>query len=161
MAKRRFTKYPSGYVKASSDFKYNDAPLIENIDDWGPADWAYYLAEDDEEYNNIINAINIGLGKNILSGYADRLYDIALEDEFKRFISGYIKASEEVCNSAHWEAIAEFSDGTTLEFTRPVTVSGLEAEADQQYAIECELLDKATNTGKEVEFYTVNFVCDD
>ena len=159
--KRTFTKYPSGYVKASSDFKYNDAPLIENIDDWGPADWAYYLAKDDEEYNNIINAINNGLGKNILSGYADRLYDIALEDEFKRFISGYIKASEAVCNSAHWEAIAEFSDGTTLEFTRPVTVSGWQAEDDQQYDVEQDLLRKAVATGKEVVFYTVNFVCDD
>ena len=87
MAKRRFTKYPSGYVKANSDFKHNDEPNIENIDDWGSADWAYYLSEDDEEYNNIINALNHGRGKSILSGYADRLYDIALEDEFRKFIS--------------------------------------------------------------------------
>lgn len=85
--KRKFTKYPSGYVKASSDFKYNDAPFIENIDDWGSADWAYYLAEDDKEYNTIINALNSGRGEDILSGYADRLYDIALEDEFREFIS--------------------------------------------------------------------------
>lgn len=79
---------------------------------------------------------------------------------FRKYPSGYVKASEE-CKSAHWEAIAEFSDGTTLEFTRPVTVSGWRAEDAQQHDIECELLDKATNTDKEVVFYTVNFVCDD
>ena len=84
-----------------------------------------------------------------------------MKRQFRKYPSNYVKANSDTCKSAHWEAIAEFSDGTTLEFTRPVTVSGLEAEADQQYDIECELLDKATNTGKEVVFYTVNFVCDD
>lgn len=61
--------------------------------------------------------------------------------------------------SAHWEAIAEFDDGSTLEFTKPYTANGNYAlEQEQQYNIECELLDKAVATGKEVVFYTVNFV---
>lgn len=79
-------------------------------------------------------------------------------------IHGWLKDEffdEPKCSSAHWEAIAEFDDGTTLEFTRPVTVKGWQAENDQQYDIECDLLDRATATGKEVVFYTVNFVCDD
>ena len=80
---------------------------------------------------------------------------------FTKYPSNYVGASSEFCKSAHWEAIAEFSDGTELRFTRPVTVSGWQAEDEQQYAIEQDLLRKAENTGKEVVFYTVNFVCDD
>ena len=119
--KRTFTKYPSGYVKASADFKYNDAPLIENIADWGSADWAYYLAEDDESYNNIINAINSGRGKDILSGYADRLYDIALEDEFKRFISGYIKASEDRVKPSTLGFDVSYEEGSDSKYGTYIT----------------------------------------
>ena len=36
-----------------------------------------------------------------------------------------------------------------------------ETDTNGQYDIECDLLDRATATGKEVVFYTVNFVCDD
>lgn len=62
---------------------------------------------------------------------------------------------------AHWEAIAEFSDGTTLEFIRPVTVRGWRDEDEQQHLVEGELLDKAIATGKEVVFYSVHFVRDE
>ena len=58
----------------------------------------------------------------------------------------------------YWEAIAMFSDGSELEFTRPFTAKGSRAEDEQQYDIECELLEKAVATGKEVIFYSVNFV---
>lgn len=51
-----------------------------------------------------------------------------------------------------------FSDGSELEFTRPFTAKGSRAEDEQQYDIECELLEKAVATGKEVIFYSVNFV---
>lgn len=80
---------------------------------------------------------------------------------FTKYPSNYVKANSDTCESAHWEAIAEFSDGTTLEFTRPVTVSGWQAEDDQQYDVEQDLLRRAEATGKEVVSYTVNFVCDD
>jgi len=79
-------------------------------------------------------------------------------------ISGWLKDEffdEPTCSSAHWEAIAEFDDGTRLEFTRPCTVRSYADVEEQQYNIECELLDKAVDTGKEIVFYTVNFVCDD
>lgn len=83
--------------------------------------------------------------------------------KFIKYPSNYVKASTvgeyAPYRSAHWEAIAEFADGTTLEFTRPYTADGnYRAEEEQQYNIESELLRKATNTGKEVVFYTVNFV---
>ena len=60
-----------------------------------------------------------------------------------------------------------FSDGSELEFTRPFTAKGSRVEDEQQYDIECELLEydiecelleKAVATGKEVIFYSVNFV---
>lgn len=84
-----------------------------------------------------------------------------MKRKFTKYPSSYVRASSESCKSAHWEAIAEFDDGTTLEFTRPVTVSGWQAEDAQQYDVEQDLLRKAVATGKEVVFYTVNFVCDD
>lgn len=78
---------------------------------------------------------------------------------FTKYPSNYVRASS--YKSAHWEAIAEFDDGTTLEFDKPYTANGNYAlESEQQYNIECELLEKASNTGKEVVFYTVNFVED-
>lgn len=94
--------------------------------------------------------------------------------KFIKYPSNYVKASdinisgwlnkdyeEPTYTSGHWEAIAEFDDGSRLEFTRPYTANGNYAlEEEQQYNIECELLDKATATGKEVVFYTVNFVGD-
>ena len=62
---------------------------------------------------------------------------------------------------AHWEAIARFTDGTEIRFNKPYTCNGdYEAEQEQQYRIEQNLLSKAADTGKEVEFYTVNFVED-
>lgn len=80
----------------------------------------------------------------------------------KRYVKSSEFFDEPTCSSAHWEAIAEFDDGTTLEFTKPYTANGnYDLEQEQQYNIEQELLDKAVNTGKEVVFYTVNFVCDD
>lgn len=61
----------------------------------------------------------------------------------------------------HWEAIARFSDGTELGFNRPYTAEGnFLAENEEQHKIECELLHKAVETGKDVEFYTVNYVDD-
>lgn len=94
--------------------------------------------------------------------------------KFIKYPSNYVKASdinisgwlnkdyeEPTYTSGHWEAIAEFDDGSRLEFTRPYTANGNYAlEEEQQYNIERELLDKATATGKEVVFYTVNFVGD-
>lgn len=61
----------------------------------------------------------------------------------------------------HWEAIARFSDGSELEFTRPFTAKGWRAEDEQQHDIESELLEKAVATGKEVVFYSVHFVRDE
>ena len=62
---------------------------------------------------------------------------------------------------AHWEAYARFTDGTDIRFRKPYTANGnYEAEEEQQYRIECDLIYKATETGKEVEFYTVDFVED-
>lgn len=51
-----------------------------------------------------------------------------------------------------------FSDGSELEFTRPFTAKGWRAEDEQQHDIESELLEKAVATGKDVIFYSVNFV---
>lgn len=80
---------------------------------------------------------------------------------FTKYPSNYVKANSDTCESAHWEAIAEFSDGTTLEFTKPYTANGNYAlEIEEEYNIGCELLEKATNTGKKVVYYTVNFVED-
>ena len=62
---------------------------------------------------------------------------------------------------AHWEAIARFTDGTEIRFNKPYTADGnYETECEQQYAIECRLLEKAVDTGKDVEFYSVDFVED-
>lgn len=79
-------------------------------------------------------------------------------------ISGWLNdefGDEPAYTSAHWEAIAELDDGTRIEFIRPCTVRNYADVEEQQYNIECELLDKAADTGKEVVFYTVNFVGED
>ena len=71
----------------------------------------------------------------------------------------YIKTSRDYDYSDepyYWEAIAELSDGSELRFTRPYNENMNDDE--QQYRIEEELLQKAVGTGKEVVFYTVNFV---
>ncbi len=71
----------------------------------------------------------------------------------------YIKSSRDYDYSNepyYWEAIAEFSDGSELRFTRPYSESWNDEE--QQHAVEEILLDKASDTGKEIVYYTVNFV---
>ena len=69
--------------------------------------------------------------------------------------------NKEVTDVEHWEAIARFSDGTELRFNRPYTAAGnFSAENQEQYEIEEELLNKAVDTGKEVETYSVVYVDD-
>ena len=59
----------------------------------------------------------------------------------------------------HWECIAELSDGSEIRFERLYRANGnYNKEEEEQYNLECELLEKAIATGKEVTFYTVNYV---
>ena len=77
---------------------------------------------------------------------------------FTKYPSGYVRASSYE-GRPHWHAIAEFSDGTTLEFDKLYNANGNYAlEEEEQYAIESDLLSRATDTGKEVTFYSVDFV---
>lgn len=63
--------------------------------------------------------------------------------------------------SNYWHAIARLDDGTEFEFNRAYTANGNYAvECEQQYRVECELLARASSTGKEVVFYSVDFVSD-
>ena len=92
--------------------------------------------------------------------------------KFTKYPSNYVKADRSIKSSrydsydestpkAHWEARADFADGSSLEFNRPCTVTGWQNEDEQQYEIESDLLRRAAETGKEVVFYTVNFVLDE
>lgn len=77
---------------------------------------------------------------------------------FTKYPSGYVRASSYE-GRPHWHAIAEFSDGTTLEFDKLYNANGNYAlEEEEQYAIESDLLSRAADTGKEVTFYSVDFV---
>ena len=59
----------------------------------------------------------------------------------------------------YWHAIARLEDGREIEFNRAYTANGNYAiECEQQYRVECELLARASSTGKEVVFYSVDFV---
>lgn len=79
---------------------------------------------------------------------------------FTKYPSNYVKASSYE-GRPHWHAVAEFSDGTTLEFDKLYNANGNSAlEEEEQYAIESDLLNRAVNTGKEVTFYSVDFVED-
>ena len=150
---RKFTRYPSNYVKADTTYReVSDAEFDKLVDSYkGERSWSLIVAELKGTYGldmakKVADAVIEGsscIKANTIniSGWLDRGYE------------------EPAYTSGHWEAIAEFDDGSRLEFTKPYTANGNYAlEEEQQYNIECELLDKATATGKEVVFYTVNFV---
>lgn len=141
---RRFTKYPSNYVRASREISTGELDAIVNEYLNSGATWSLIVAELKGDY---------GLEK------AKEIADMVDAKRSGTDIKASTDGEYAPYKSAHWEAIAEFSDGTTLEFTKPYTANGnYEMEEEQQYSIESELLRRAANTGKEVTFYTVNFV---
>lgn len=53
-----------------------------------------------------------------------------------------------------WEARAEYADGTTVK--RLFSYDERKNESEQQYEIECWLLEKYSNC----TWYSVNYICD-
>jgi hypothetical protein len=159
--KRRFTKYPSNYVKASAGI-YTDSQLeqmwldLTDVPFDETEDGRLVLAEDWEQFPAGTDREDIWyfFDDNYSKGVAYLLNDFGSDVE----ASSCINASSYE-GRPHWHAIAEFSDGTTLEFDKLYNANGNYAlEEEEQYAIESNLLSRAADTDKEVTFYSVNFV---
>ena len=171
---RKFTKYPSNYVKASvSEGQLVQVKPYSEIKNagWCVPDMAKFCGRTYE-----VSHIDVGTQPGFVYldiPYGEYVSPNLPDPEGWQFredglipVDNSIEASTSIKASSyegrpHWHAIAEFSDGTTLEFDRAYNADGnYSLENEEQYGIESELLTKATDTGKEVTFYSVDFVDD-
>ncbi len=152
---RKFTKYPSNYVKTNSDISSDEISKV--VDEYvaSGATWSLVVAELKGIY---------GLEKaKEIADMVDAKKSSASIVSTRSIKSSRHDSYDESTPKAHWEARADFADGTSLEFNRPCTVTGWQNE-DERQEIESDLRDllrRATEMGKEVVFYTVNFVLDE
>ena len=85
------------YIKTSSDYYadlYDSAnfkdeyeePVIENVAKWTATDWAYFLADDDYDFETILHDLRNLRGQDLVSDYAEILVKHGIYDAFCKFI---------------------------------------------------------------------------
>lgn len=59
---------------------------------------------------------------------------------------------------AKWIGRVRFTDGTEMEKEYPFRAKNYSEESEEQYQCESDILCEAVDTGKEVEWYSVDYV---
>ena len=62
---------------------------------------------------------------------------------------------------AKWVGRVTFEDGTELEKEYPVRAKTYWQEVEEQYNCECDILIRAVDTGKQVDWFSVDYVEED